>query len=130
MVAVGIATGMGLAVLGIPLLIVLAIIAAFLNFIPNIGPYIALIPALLLAYVQGPDKALYVYLLYTAIQSAEGYILTPMLDKRLVSTPPALLRFGQVLLGILVGIGGVLLASPIVAVLLVIVNELFVKDYL
>ena len=130
MVVVGIATGIGLAVLGIPLPVVLAIIAAFLNFIPNIGPYIALIPALLLAYVQGPDKALYVYLLYTVIQSAEGYILTPMLDKRLVSTPPALLLFGQVLLGILVGIGGVLLASPIVAVLIVIVNELYVKDYL
>jgi len=44
--------------------------------------------------------------------------------------PPALLLFGQVLLGILVGIGGILLASPIIAVLLVIVQELYVKDYL
>jgi predicted PurR-regulated permease PerM len=86
MVVVGVATGVGLAVLGIPLPIVLAIIAGILNFIPNIGPYIALVPALLLAYVQGPDKALYVFLLYSAIQSAEGYILTPMLDRHLVST--------------------------------------------
>jgi len=130
MVVVGIATGIGLMVLGIPLPIVLAIIAAFLNFIPNIGPYIALIPALLLAYLQGPDKALYVYFLYTAIQSVEGYVLTPMLDKKFVSTQPALLLFGQVLLGILIGIGGILLASPIIAVLIVIVNELYVKDYL
>lgn len=130
MVVVGVATAIGLALLGIPLPIVLAIIAAFLNFIPNLGPYLALIPALPLAYLEGPDKALYVFLLYTSIQTIEGYILTPMLDKRLVSMPPALLLFGQVLLGILVGISGILFASPLIAVLLVIVKELNIKDYL
>jgi predicted PurR-regulated permease PerM len=130
MVVVGIATGIGLSVLGIPLPVVLAIIAGLLNFIPNIGPYIALAPALLLAYLQGPDKALYVAILYVSIQSLEGYVLTPLLDKKFVSTLPALLLFAQVLLGLLVGIGGVLVASPMVAVLIVIVNELYVKDYL
>lgn len=130
MIVVGVATAVGLALLGIPLPIVLAIIAAFLNFIPNLGPYLALIPALPLAYLQGPDQALYVFLLYMGIQTIEGYILTPMLDKKLVAMPPALLLFGQVLLGILVGITGILLASPIIAVLLVLVKELYIKDYL
>ncbi|QMU27100.1 AI-2E family transporter [Adhaeribacter radiodurans] len=130
MVVVGVATGVGLALLGIPLPIVLAIIAAFLNFIPNLGPYLALIPALPLAYLQGSDQALYVFLLYMCIQTIEGYVLTPMLDKKLVSMPPALLLFGQVLLGILVGITGILLASPIIAVLLVLIKELYIKDYL
>jgi predicted PurR-regulated permease PerM len=130
MVVVGVATAVGLAMLGIPLPVVLAIIAAFLNFIPNLGPYLALIPALLLAYLQGPDQALYVFLLYMGIQSLEGYILTPLLDKKLISMPPALLLFGQVLLGILVGIMGIFLASPLIAVLIVIVKELYVKDYL
>jgi predicted PurR-regulated permease PerM len=130
MVVVGVATAVGLAMLGIPLPVVLAIIAAFLNFIPNLGPYLALIPALPLAYLQGPDQALYVFLLYMGIQSLEGYILTPLLDKKLISMPPALLLFGQVLLGILVGIMGIFLASPLIAVLIVIVKELYVKDYL
>lgn len=130
MVVVGVATAIGLTLMGIPLPIVLAIIAAFLNYIPNLGPYLALIPALLLAYLQGPDKALYVFLLYMGIQTIEGYILTPMLDKKLVSMPPALLLFGQVLLGLLVGLTGILLASPIIAVLLVLVKELYIKDYL
>ena len=130
MLVVGITTGIGLALLRIPLPVVLAIIAALLNFIPNLGPYIALIPALLLAYLQGPDKALYVFLLYMGVQSLEGYILTPILDKKFVSTPPALLLFGQVLLGILVGLAGIILVSPLIAVLLVIVNELYIKDYL
>ena len=64
------------------------------------------------------------------VQSLEGYILTPLLDKKFVSVPPALLLFAQVLLGILVGLAGVLFASPLVAVLLVIVQKLYVKDQL
>ena len=130
MTIVGVVTGAGLAILGIPFAIVLGIIAGILNFIPNLGPYIALAPALLVALPQGTEYALYVFALYMGVQSLEGYVLTPLLDKKFVSVPPALLLFGQVLLGILVGLAGVLFASPLVAVLLVIVQELYVKDRL
>jgi predicted PurR-regulated permease PerM len=130
MLAVGVGTAIGLTVLGIPLPFVLAVIAAILNLIPNIGPYIALIPALLMGYLQGPDQALYVFLLYAGVQAVESYVLTPMLNKRLVATPPALLLFGQILFGILVGGIGLFLASPLIAVLIVLVNELYVKDFL
>jgi predicted PurR-regulated permease PerM len=130
MLAVGVGTAIGLTLLGIPLPFVLAVIAAVLNLIPNIGPYIALIPALLMGYLQGPDQALYVFLLYAGVQAVESYVLTPMLNKRLVSTPPALLLFGQILFGILVGGIGLFLASPLIAVLIVLVNELYVKDFL
>lgn len=130
MTVVGVVTGIGLALLGIPFAIVLGIIAGVLNFIPNLGPYIALAPALLVALPQGPSYLLYVFALYMGVQSLEGYILTPILDKKFVSVPPALLLFGQVLLGILVGLAGVLFASPLIAVLLVIVQELYVKDQL
>lgn len=130
MVVVGVSTGAGLALLGIPFAIVLGIIAGVLNFIPNLGPYIAMAPALLVAFSQGPNQALYVFGLYMVVQSLEGYILTPLLDKKFVSVPPALLLFGQVLLGFLVGLVGVLFASPLIAVLLVIVKELYVKDHL
>lgn len=128
MVVVGVVTGMGLALLGIPFAIVLGILAGLLNFIPNVGPYVAMAPALLIAFAQGPNQALYVFALYMGLQSLEGYVLTPLLDKRFVSMPPALLLFGQVLLGFLVGLSGVLFASPLVAVLLVVVEELYVKD--
>lgn len=130
MVVVGVATGTGLALLGIPFAIALGIIAGVLNFIPNLGPYLAMAPALLVAFPQGPNQALYVFALYMGVQSLEGYILTPLLDKKFVSVPPALLLFGQVLLGFLVGLVGVLFASPLVAVLLIIVEELYVKDHL
>ena len=130
MVVVGVATSAGLALLGIPFAVVLGIIAGILNFIPNLGPYLAVAPALLIAFSQGANQALYVFILYMGIQSLEGYILTPLLDKRFVSVPPALLLFGQVLLGILVGLAGILFASPLIAVLLVIVQELYIKDWL
>ncbi|WP_080055829.1 AI-2E family transporter [Spirosoma aerolatum] len=130
MTVVGLVTGVGLALLGIPFAIVLGIMAGVLNFIPNLGPYIALVPALLVAMPQGTNYLLYVMALYMGVQSLEGYILTPMLDKRFVSVPPALLLFGQVLLGVLVGLVGVLFASPLIAVLLVCVEELYVKDRL
>ena len=130
MTVVGIVTGSGLALLGIPFAIVLGIIAGVLNFIPNLGPYLALAPALLVALPQGPEYLLYVFALYMGVQSLEGYVLTPLLDKKFVSLPPALLLFGQVLMGILVGLVGVLFASPLIAVLMIIVEELYVKDRL
>jgi predicted PurR-regulated permease PerM len=130
MTVVGLATSIGLALLGVPFPIVLGIMAGILNFIPNLGPYIALAPALLIALPQGTTYVVYVFALYMGIQSLEGYILTPLLDKKFVSLPPALLLFGQVLLGILVGLAGVLFASPLIAVLLVIVQELYIKDRL
>ncbi|WP_461151061.1 AI-2E family transporter [Spirosoma pulveris] len=130
MTVVGVTTSVGLALLGIPFPIVLGILAGILNFIPNLGPYIALAPALLVALPQGASSVVYVFALYMGVQSLEGYVLTPLLDKKFVSLPPALLLFGQVLLGILVGLAGVLFASPLIAVLLVIIQELYVKDRL
>ena len=130
MTVVGVITGVGLAILGVPFAIVLGIIAGILNFIPNLGPYIALAPALLVALPGGTSQVLYVFVLYMGVQSLEGYVLTPLLDKKFVSLPPALLLFGQVLLGVLVGLAGVLFASPLIAVLLVIVQELYIKDRL
>ena len=130
MTVVGVVTGIGLALLGIPFAIVLGIIAGVLNFIPNLGPYLALAPALLVALPQGTEYLLYVFAHYMGVQSLEGYILTPLLDKKFVSLPPALLLFGQVLMGILVGLVGVLFASPLIAVLMIIVKELYIKDRL
>ncbi|MGA0557371.1 AI-2E family transporter [Larkinella sp. VNQ87] len=130
MIVVGIATGVGLAILGVPFAVVLGILAGILNFIPNLGPYLAVAPAMLVAFPQSSSLTLYVFALYMGIQALEGYILTPLLDKRFVSLPPALLLFGQVLLGFLVGLVGILFASPLIAVLLIVVDELYVKNSL
>jgi predicted PurR-regulated permease PerM len=130
MALVGIATWVGLALLGIPLAMVLSLIAAILTFIPNLGPILSAMPAILLALLQGPTTALWVAGLYVGIQTVESYILTPIMQKKLVSLPPAVTIMAQVLMGTLAGGLGVVVATPLTAAALVLINEVYVKDLL
>jgi predicted PurR-regulated permease PerM len=130
MLVVGIATGIGLMLLGVPLPWALALIAFFFAFIPNIGPYVALLPAVLIGLMESPNMALYVVILYFSIQLVESYMLTPIIEKKMVSIPPALMLLWQVLLGTFAGIAGLFLATPILAALMVLVTELYIKDKL
>lgn len=130
MLVVGAATTAGLALLDIPLALMLGIIAGLLDFIPYVGPIMAGVPAVLIALTQDPVLAGYVALLFLAIQLAEGYMLMPLIEKRTVSLPPALTIAMQVLLGALLGMAGVALATPIAAVAAVLITMLYVQDVL
>lgn len=126
----GMVTAIGLWLLGVPLALTLGLLSGLLNFIPNVGPLFAAIPAILIALTQSPTQALYVVLLYVVYQSVDGYVLTPVVTQRTVSVPPALTLLAQVLLGGSVGLYGLLLASPLVAALLVAVRLLYVEAVL
>ena len=123
---IAILSGLGLWALGMPLILTLALVAGLLNFIPNFGPIIALVPAALLALMQGPQTALLVIGLYTFIQIIQSTVTQPLIQKKMVSVPPGLLAFGQVGMGILAGFWGVLLATPILAILMTLINKLYV----
>lgn len=126
----GVVTAFALWWLGVPLALTLGLLSALLNFVPNIGPIIAGVPAVLLALLQSPQQALYVLLLYVIYQSIDGYILTPLVQQRTIALPPVLTITAQVLLGVLLGGFGVVLATPLVAIGFVLVCELYVKDML
>lgn len=130
MLVVGVFTAIGLKSLGMPMPYALALIAALFSFIPNIGPYLALAPAVLIALMQGGNMYIYVLILYFSIQIVESYFITPMIEKKMVHLPPALTLFWMVLLGVITGILGLIMATPILAALIVIIEELYVKDYL
>lgn len=130
MLVVGVFTAIGLASLGMPMPYALALMAGLFSFIPNIGPYLALAPAVLIALLQGGNMFIYVLILYSGIQIVESYLITPMIEKKIVHLPPALTLFWLVLLGILTGILGLIMATPILAALIVIIGELYVKDNL
>jgi predicted PurR-regulated permease PerM len=130
MILVGAATATGLALLGVPLALMLGVIAGLLDFVPNIGPIIAAVPGVLVALLSGPETALYAALLYFAIQQLEGYVLTPLVHKQTVSLEPALIITAQLGFGLTVGALGVLLATPLVAVALVAIKMLYVEDVL
>ena len=130
MVLVGIAVFIGLAVIGVPMAGALALIAALLDFIPNIGPVLALLPAALFALLQGPTQVFYVVLLYGVIQTVESYLLTPMIERRTVELPPALTLVALLVAALLFGWLGLLLAAPATAALMVLVQMVYVEDTL
>ena len=130
MTIVGIAVFIGLTALGVPLAGALALIAALLDFIPNFGPILALIPAALFALLQGPTQVLYVVVLYGAIQTVEGYVLTPLIDRTTVKLPPALTLTAMVVAALLFGWLGLLLAAPAAAALMVLIQMVYVEDIL
>ena len=130
MILVGVITAIGLWLLGMPLALMFGLLAALFDFIPNIGPIAAALPAVLLAFTQGSDLALYVVLLYFGVQTLEGFLLTPLVERRTVSLLPVLVLLGQVVLGLLAGGLGVALASPMMAVGLVLLKMLYVEDVL
>ncbi len=127
---VGILTGVGLWILEIPFALALGVLAALLDFIPNIGPVIAAVPAILLALSQDFTLAIYVTLLYTAVQQIESYLITPILQHKMVHLPPGLTIAAQIVMGLLLGVLGLALATPLLAVIMVMITKLYVVDVL
>lgn len=130
MLVVGLATGLGLWLLGVPLALTLGLIAAVLGFVPYIGPILAAVPAVLIGLTQGPQQALYVLLFYVGLQTVESYFLTPLVQRRAVALAPALQITAQVLAGVLFGVMGLALATPLTAAGQVIVRMAYVEDVL
>ncbi|MCQ0970821.1 AI-2E family transporter [Paracoccus sp. TK19116] len=130
MLFVGILSGVGLWLLGVPLALVLGLIAGLTNIIPLIGPFLSGVPAVLFALTQGPQMAIYVAILFTVIQQIEGNILLPMIQKRATNLPPVLTVLGVVGFGALFGLPGIILATPLLIVVMVLVNRLYVEDIL
>ncbi|WP_183906765.1 AI-2E family transporter [Rufibacter immobilis] len=130
MAVIGTLTTLGLWIIGVPLPLLLGVFAGLMEFIPNIGPFVAGLPAVALAVVQDPNKALTVVAFFVALQSLEGYVLTPLVQKKIIDLPPVLTIVGQVLLGLIAGFWGLLLAVPLVAVVMVLVKMLYIEDVL
>ena len=130
MAIVGAVTAIGLMLLGVPLSLALGVLAGLLDFIPYIGPILAAIPAILIAFSNGPLLALYVVLLFVALQMLEGYLLLPLVERKTVSLPPALTIIMQVLMGLAFGLTGVALVTPLTAVATLLIAMLYVQDVL
>ena len=130
MTIIGILTSLGLWLLGVPLALTLGLIAALFTFVPNFGPIAALVPAALLGLMISPAMMLYVILLYIGVQLVESYMITPQIHKRTVKLPPVLTISSQVLFGILFGLPGLFFATPLTAVILVLVKMVYVNDVL
>lgn len=121
-------TATGLLILGVDMWLILAISAGLLNVIPNFGPIIAMIPAVLVALLISPTQALLVASVYLTVQIIESNLITPNVQKKLLNTPPALLILFQVLMGTLTGGWGIVLAVPMLVIVITVVKNLYLDS--
>jgi predicted PurR-regulated permease PerM len=130
MASVGILIGAGLTLLHVPLSGTLGLIAAVLSFIPSLGPLISVIPAIMLGLTISPMMGVWVALLYLGVQTLESNVITPLIQHRAISLPPAFVLASELIMGVLLGGAGLAFATPLAAVILVLVNMLYIEDYL
>lgn len=130
MLLVGLLTGLGLWLIGVPSALTLGILAGLLEFIPYVGPIAAAVPAVLLALAVSPEMAIWTVGLYLVIQQIEGNVIQPLVQQRAVELPPALLLFSLVAGGTLFGIIGILFAAPLTVVIYTLVKRLYVREAL
>ena len=107
----------GLLILKVPAAIVLAIFCAVTNVIPYLGPYIGAIPAIILGFTVSPLTGILVLVVISIIQTIEGNVLSPIIMGKSVKLSPVTIMVGLLIFGYFFGMVGMIIATPIVAVL-------------
>ena len=128
MTVLGMVSTVGLLIIGVPLAFTLGLFTGIMIFIPFVGAFIAFIVTVLVAVSSDPSKVPLVAVIFVVIHILEGYILTPLAQKRAVHLPPALTILAQVLMTTLFGFLGLVLATPIAAGALVLVKSVYLEE--
>jgi predicted PurR-regulated permease PerM len=119
-----------LHLLGLPGAPLLGLQAGAANFIPYLGPLIAALPVALVAMPLGLSTLAWVMAIYFAIQTLEGFVVAPLIQKGSVDVAPAWTLFAIVIMGAMFGAMGVALAAPLLAVGRIAVLRFYVQDWL
>ena len=130
MSAIGILVTVGLWLLNVPLAFTLGLLAFIFEFVPYFGPIAAAAPAVLLASTFGLTKALHVVLLYFVAQEVEAFVIQPLVQRKTVRMPPVLTIISITLFGLFFGALGFLLATPLMAVTLLLTKMIYIQDIL
>ena len=130
MVIIGVLTFIGLKIIGIENALALGIAAGLFEFVPTFGPMAAFILAAVFTLATEPEKLTQVIILYLAIQQLESNFLTPRVVRRVADMPEAAVILTQIIAGALFGILGFILAVPLLATVMTLVKELYVRDAL
>ena len=120
----------GLAFLGVGGSLILGLQAGLLAFVPTVGPLVAGLVLLLASLASGFTAMLGALGVYLVVQCLESYVLTPFLQKQALDIPPATIFAGQLLLGVLFGLWGIALALPMMAVINVLLEQLYIEETL
>lgn len=113
----GVGTWLACMAVGIPMAALLGLLTGLLAFIPNIGAIVSGVLLVLVGFSAGTDAGLWAIAIYLVVQTVDGYLIVPMVAKKTVDLAPALVLGAQILFGALLGIMGLFLADPIVAMI-------------
>jgi predicted PurR-regulated permease PerM len=127
MVVVGALTGIGLWLVGVPSPLALGLLTALAAFIPYVGAIIAGAVAVVIAFGERPELALWALGVYAVVQQVEGHLILPFVQRWAIAVPPALALFAVVAMGTIFGPLGIFFAAPLAVVLYVLVRELYVR---
>jgi len=130
MALVGVMVGGAVWLLGLPSPFALGAIAGVAQFVPYIGPIVAMIPSLLVATTIGWNALLWTAVSYVIIHQFDGHVVMPIIQRRMVSVPPALMLLSIVALGELFGALATVFAAPMTVLLYVLVTKLYLRDTL
>lgn len=128
MLGMGVLIAVGAALLGLPAPLALGLLAGLAEFVPIVGAILSAVPGLLLASTQGPHVVVWTLAFYVAAHQFEGHVLIPLIQRRVVSVPPALTLFSVLAFGLLFGPLGVILATPLAVVVLVVIRRLYLHE--
>jgi predicted PurR-regulated permease PerM len=127
MATIGTVSTVALLILKVKAAVALGILAGLFEFIPTIGPIISAVPAVAMGFLDSPEKALTVALVYVGIQFLENHILIPLLMRGGINIPPALTVVTQALMALIFGFIGLMVAVPLLAAVMVPVKMLYVE---
>ncbi len=120
---IGVVYYLGLLALGVPFALALAVLAGILEIIPYVGPIVAAIPTIIIAFFVSPWLALAVAIFYIIVQQLEGHILVPKIMQKAVGISPVTIIIALLIGAKLAGVLGLLLAVPICAGIIVLTSE-------
>lgn len=130
MLGVAVLITVGLWILGIPLPIFLGVLAGLFSFVPILGAIVSYIPAALIALLVAPQYVIWVAFVFLGAQAVESYWITPVVQHRFVSLPHAMTLIAEIFAGILFGLIGITIATPLAVLLMALVNMIYVEDVL
>jgi predicted PurR-regulated permease PerM len=123
-------TGLGLWLVGVPLAFLLGLITGLFNIVPYLGAVLGAVPGCLIALTQGWNTVFYAIVVYVAVHQLDGQIVCPLAQKQAIKLPPALIILAVVAFGLLFGLLGILVATPLTVVVIVWIKMLYVHDVL
>jgi predicted PurR-regulated permease PerM len=130
MLVIGFMTTLAVWLIGLPSPLALGVIAGVAEFIPFLGPIIASIPALLVAATNGLDATLWTAAAYVLIHQVDSELMSPMIQRKMVYIPPAVMLLGIVAISSAFGTAALVFAAPIVVIVYVMINKLYLRETL